>query len=95
MKSPNDEGPKPPLAVTKARENFSDMINRVVYRHERIVLGRRGKNVAALVPMEDLELLEKLEEQADVELVRRVRRQIRSGKEKPVPWAKAKKQLGF
>jgi prevent-host-death family protein len=48
------------LDATKAREEFSDTINRVAYGGERIILERRGKAVVAIVSMTDLEELEKL-----------------------------------
>lgn len=96
MKITDPEGSRPHhLPVTKAREELSDMINRVVYRGERVVLERRGKDVAAIVPMEDLKRLEELEDQADVEMIRRVKRQMKAKKERPIPWAVAKKRLGL
>jgi prevent-host-death family protein len=55
------------LSATKAREVFSDVINRVSYRGERILLERHGKDVVALVPVDDLELLEALEDRLDLE----------------------------
>jgi antitoxin Phd len=36
------------------------LINRAVYRGERILFERRGKEVAALISVEDLRLLERL-----------------------------------
>lgn len=45
------------IAVTKARKIFAELLNRVVYGGEEIVLTRHGKTVAALVSAEDLELL--------------------------------------
>ena len=41
-------------------------ILRVAYKGERIVLERHGKDVAALVSVEDLELLEELEDRTDL-----------------------------
>ena len=55
------------LNVMEARKTFGDTVNRVVYRGERIVLERRGKDVAALVPMEDLALLDQLEDHLDLQ----------------------------
>ena len=49
------------ITAAEAREQFSDVINRAAYGRERIVVTRRGKPVAAMVPPEDLALLEEIE----------------------------------
>ena len=54
------------LTVSKAREEFSETVNRVAYVKERVVVERRGKAVVAMVPIEDLELLQALEDQIDL-----------------------------
>ena len=41
-------------------------MNRVAYGRERVILRRRGKEIAAVVPMEDLQLLEALEDRMDL-----------------------------
>jgi len=41
-----------------AARDFSDTLSRVRFGNERIVLTRRGKPVAALVPIADLQRLE-------------------------------------
>lgn len=46
--------------VTEARAEFADLVNRVAYTKEPVVLTRRGKVMAALVSAEDLELLREL-----------------------------------
>jgi prevent-host-death family protein len=46
------------IPVTQAREELADLINRVAYGHERIILTRHSKPVACLIPPEDLERLE-------------------------------------
>jgi prevent-host-death family protein len=79
-----------PLAV--ARKNFSDAVNRVAYGKDRVIFKRRGKGVAALVPMEDLELIEQLENTIDLAEARKVLANVR---DKAIPWEKAKKQLGL
>ena len=48
------------VKAEEARNNFSDIVNRAAYGHERIIVTRRGKGVAAVVPMEDLKLIEQL-----------------------------------
>jgi antitoxin Phd len=59
------------LSASAVREEFSETLNRVAYGGERIVLERRGKDVAALVPVEDLELLERLEDHMDLDAARK------------------------
>lgn len=49
------------IPVTQAREELADLINRVAYGHERIVLTRHSRPVACIVPAEDLAKLEGLE----------------------------------
>jgi PHD/YefM family antitoxin component YafN of YafNO toxin-antitoxin module len=54
-------------ATQKTRRTVSNSLTRVVTKRERVVVHRRGKAVAALIPLEDLALLEELEDQKDVE----------------------------
>jgi prevent-host-death family protein len=46
------------IPVTQARDELAELINRVAYGHERIILTRHSKPVACLVPPEDLQQLE-------------------------------------
>ena len=50
------------LEASQARQEFSDTLNEVAFGHDRIVLRRHGKDVAALVPMGDLALIERCQE---------------------------------
>ena len=77
------------LTASAARQNFSDVVNRAAYGGERIIVHRGKKPVAAVVPIEDLELLEQIEDRADLE---KVRRRL---KEPTIPWSKIKKDLGL
>ena len=52
--------------ISEVRDSLADLVNRVVYGHERVVLTRRGKQLAALVSLQDLELLEELEDKLDL-----------------------------
>ena len=54
------------MTTVEAREHFADMVNRTAYGKERIVLSRRGQELLALVPMEDLRLIELAEELIDI-----------------------------
>lgn len=54
----------PKMTMTAARREISEAVNRMVYgKGEPIVLSRRGKDLAAIVSMEDLKLIEKIENQ--------------------------------
>ena len=38
----------------KAREEFPEIVNRAAYGKERTIVSRRGKELAAIIPIEDL-----------------------------------------
>ena len=54
------------LPANKARQGFADTIHRAAYGKERVVVRRRGKEIAAVVPIDDLRLLEELEDRIDL-----------------------------
>lgn len=54
------------ISAADARSDFAEIINRASFGKERFVLTRRGKKLAAIIPVEDLELLEELEDRMDV-----------------------------
>ncbi|HKA53366.1 MAG TPA: type II toxin-antitoxin system prevent-host-death family antitoxin [Candidatus Binatia bacterium] len=83
------------LAADKACENFSGTLDRVATKGERIVLHRQGKNVAALIPVEDLALLEELEDRLDLEDFRAAKEEWEREGKKTVPWEKIKADLGL
>ncbi|MCM2415502.1 MULTISPECIES: type II toxin-antitoxin system Phd/YefM family antitoxin [unclassified Streptomyces] len=56
------------IPVTQARAELAELINRVVYGGERVVVTRHGKPLVALVSAADLERLEN-EETAEQEQV--------------------------
>ncbi|MGW0539061.1 type II toxin-antitoxin system Phd/YefM family antitoxin [Streptomyces griseoincarnatus] len=53
------------IPVTQARAELADLINRVVYGGERVVVTRHGKPLVALVSADDLRRLEETEGAAD------------------------------
>ena len=81
------------LAASDVRKDLSTALNRVAFGGERIVLQRRGKDIAAVVSIEDLAVIEELEDRRDVEAAKKA---LASPKNrKPIPWATArKKRLG-
>jgi prevent-host-death family protein len=83
------------MATTKARADFAEVVNRAAHKGERILLSRNGKSIAAIVPVEDVKLLEELEEKADMAALRAALAETRRRREKPIPWAQARKMLGL
>ena len=59
---------------------------------QRIVLKKGRRAVAAVVSMEDLKLLEKLEDQMDVEIARK---RLADPNEVPIPYERVRKELGL
>jgi prevent-host-death family protein len=54
------------IATTEAKEDFVELLNRVTQNKERVILTRRDKEVAALVCMEDFQLMLKTESKNDL-----------------------------
>ncbi len=54
------------VTTADARKNLAEIVNQVAYGKEPVVLTRRGKELVALVSIEDLMLLQKLEDQIDI-----------------------------
>jgi prevent-host-death family protein len=50
------------LNAAEVRKDLSEALNQVAYAKEQIVIHRRGKDVAALISMEDFRLLQSLKE---------------------------------
>jgi prevent-host-death family protein len=79
------------VAITDARGELAEVVNHAAYGHERTVLTRRGKPLAAVIPIEDLELLELLEDAADLAEVRAALAD--PGNSEAVPWEAVKQRL--
>lgn len=77
------------VSITEARERLADIANRADLMGERIVVERRGRRLCAIVSVEDLEILERLEDAIDLETAR-----CRSS-EDLIPWSEAKQALGL
>ena len=73
------------LAVTDARDNFADLLNKVAYSGDRFLLERHGKPLAAIISVEDLELLERLEDRLDLLEGLQALQEAQASGEKPIP----------
>lgn len=54
------------FSFSEARSHLADIANEVIYAGKRAILTRKGKQVVAIVSIEDLEALNALEDQIDL-----------------------------
>lgn len=81
------------IPFSDARSDLTQIVNHVAFAHERFVLTRNGKEIAAIISIEDLNLLEELEDSMDLKIAKQVDRDIK--KKGKVKWHEAKKALGL
>jgi prevent-host-death family protein len=79
------------VTIERARVELSDVVSRVQYAGDRFVVTRRGKPAVAIVPLEDLELLQQIEDEQDAEAVREAMEEVREGKARP--WSEIRETL--
>ena len=79
------------VEATQARNTFAEVVNRVRSGAARVIIQRRGKPVAAVVPVEDLRLLELLDDCLDIEAAHRALADPRNRRR--IPWARVKAAL--
>jgi hypothetical protein len=77
------------MTASKASQSLTEMLN-LVRDGERVLLQRNKKDVAALVSMEDLALLEDLEDRMDRAAIREALKEPGS-----IPWEQVKADLGL
>ncbi len=77
------------VSMTKARQDFTNIANRVMFGSERICIEKNNKPAVAVVSVEDLEILEKLEDQIDIQAAKAA---LKKGKF--ITLEALKKQLG-
>ena len=93
MYESRDEHAAAHVSVSEAREEFAELVNRVAYGGERVRVVRRGREVAAIVPIEDVELLERLEDESDLRSVREALADPENVV--PNPWEQVEAELGL
>ncbi|MBI5488059.1 MAG: hypothetical protein HY905_12060 [Deltaproteobacteria bacterium] len=85
------------VEASKVLKDAPATVKRVAGGRNRLVLRHEGQDLLAVVPFEDLQLIERMleamEDRIDVEDAERVLRGIRSGRIKTVTWSEAKRRL--
>jgi hypothetical protein len=59
------------ISTMEVRRRLGDILNRVHLRHDRFVIERKGTALAAVVPVETLEAMERLSREVLVDLLAR------------------------
>jgi len=80
------------IGVSEARENLSEVVDRARYTHERVVLTKRGREVGAIISIDDLKLLEMLEDQLDIQEARQA---LQDAQGKRISYDELRKKLGL
>lgn len=79
------------LNITEIRDNLSEAISRVAYKGERILVRRSGKDVVAIVSVEDLAALEAMEDEYDIQAARAALAES----DERIPYEKVRRELGL
>jgi len=80
------------MTVGEFREQFAEALNEVKYGKGRTVVKRHGKRVVAVISIDDLELLERVEEILDRNAIRQAEDDIEA--RGTVNWEDALRTLG-
>jgi prevent-host-death family protein len=81
------------LNTTQARKQLSRIVQRTATTKRRVVLTSRGKDLAAVVPIEDVRFLEDLEDRIDLDDARAALANAKG--EGTVTWDTIKRDLGL
>lgn len=63
----------PAVSLGDLRKDLGEVVNQATFAGRRTAVTRHGKPVAAIISVEDLELLDALERRADLEALRQAR----------------------
>lgn len=79
------------VTASQARAAFAEALNRAIFGGERTIIRRHGKDIAAMVSVDDLKILEAIEDRLDLEDARKIMK-------KPgrlIRWEKVIQDLGL
>jgi prevent-host-death family protein len=79
------------IPFTNARARLSELFTEVCTKHERIVVERHGHERVAIVPIEDIEALERLKDERDIAITEKALDES----DDRIPWEEVKKELGL
>ncbi len=77
------------ISSADAERNFPGVIERVMSERDTIILTKKGRDIAALIPIEYLRLLREIEDRIDIEDAWRARNEPGEN----IPWEKLREEL--
>jgi prevent-host-death family protein len=80
------------VTTSEARKDFAGVVERA-RKGTRYLIHKHNKGIAAIVPVEDLALLEVIEHRRDLKAARQALEEIE--REGTIPWDQAKADLGL
>lgn len=80
------------MGVSDARDHLSEVVDRARYTQERVVLTKRGREVGAIISIDDLNLLEMLEDQLDI---KEARQALEESQGERISYDQVRKKLGL
>jgi prevent-host-death family protein len=83
------------LGVVELKNSLGDVLNRAEYRGERIIVHRRDKDAAAIIPIGDLRLLERLIAEAEDREDAEAARAALGESDERIPYSQARAKLGL
>ena len=78
------------LSITKVRDEIAEYADQVQHHGDRIIVNRNGKPAFAMVPVEDADFLEAIEDNIDIAAAQKAHK-----KGKFTSWEQVKKKLGL
>lgn len=82
------------MPISTARDDLANVVSRAHYNGRITYLTRRGQRLAAIVPAELAEAIERAEDEADIAAAREALARIDAG-DKPIPFAQVRAELGL
>lgn len=80
------------ITTAEARRNMAELLNRAAYAKERFIVTRHGKELVAIVPLEDVTLLDRLRALLAKKDFEAALAELDSARTQP--WDEVRKELG-
>lgn len=81
------------MSIDELRGQLDAVIDRVVRDWERVVLTRRGEQLVAIIPAEELRWIEEFEDRREAEMAAEAHEEAKG--QPTIPWEKIKEELGL